>query len=130
MRHLRLLAAVVLATTWWAAPQPALAANDCTGVVICLYENANQQGCRYGVSRAIGDLKKERFSDCPKKDVNDKISSFSNPTDYHWAVLHEDTFSKGAIFCVRPSATGNIPGEFNDKASGISRTENAVPRGC
>ena len=132
MRRLRLFAAVLLISTWWAAPEPARAApiNDCDGAVVCLYENANQSGCRFGVHRATGDLKKDRFNDCPDRDVNDKISSFSNPSAEWWAVLYENPNGTGGLFCIPPSVTGNIPTSFNDKASSISRTRNVTPRGC
>ena len=128
-RHLSLVAAVLLITAQWAGPEPAKAALNCSGG-LCLYEHANQGGCAYFVDHISGDFKKERFTDCSDKNIDDKISSFRNETDNVWIVLYETAGSRGARFCVPPMTTANIPLEFNDKASASSRSINAKPSSC
>jgi hypothetical protein len=48
------------------------------------------------VDHISGDFKKERFGDWPDKNIDDKISSFTNQTDNVWIVLYELAGSRGA----------------------------------
>ena len=120
MRRLMLIASLLLFGLPWIVPPGASAGMACDGPGPCVYEHADQNGCRYMVGGYAGDLKQERFDDCPDQNIDDKISSFWNPTTDRWAVLHEHPGQRGASFCIRPGARGNIPASFNDKASSIT----------
>ena len=87
---------------------------------------------------AIPDFKTATFQTCPGVSINDEVSSYSGITDdpsgRGWVQLWVDANGKGAIFCIRPGAAGNVPSKFNDKFSSgnahyaLSRNDKAV--GC
>jgi hypothetical protein len=132
MRRLTLIAPLLLISLPWIVPAPASAEFDCDGQRVCVYEHGGRGGCRFGVFAAFDNLKDQRFVDCPDKNVDDKISSFWNPTETIWVILYENPGRKGAGFCIRPGTSGDIPRSFNVKASSIYtlNTEHGPPEGC
>jgi Peptidase inhibitor family I36 len=83
---------------------------------LCLWMDANQQGCLWdnGVHE---DYRKERYTTCPDRSMNDSVSSYRNDRGVDWLVMWENPNFKGAAYCVGPKASGNVQPGFNDKAS-------------
>jgi hypothetical protein len=105
----------------------------CEGSELCLWMDANAQGCLYdsGYPNPGGeDLRKLRYNTCPSTSLNDNISSYRNGL-HDWLVLWEDV-GKGTTYCIGPRASGNVLPAFNDKATTMVSVEPASydPKGC
>jgi hypothetical protein len=93
--------------------------GDCGDGDLCLFFDANQQGCVWD-SGYGEDFRNEHYISCPDRGLNDSASSYRNNRPVEWLLLFENPHYKGATYCIGPHASGNVPAAFNDKASSSS----------
>ena len=131
MRRARLTGSLLLlvVSLQWSVSPSASAEVDCEGRFSCVHEHSGQTGCRFAVHGSEPRLNESRYFNCGE-DVEDSISSFSNPTQ-NWFVLYEHPNYKGASLCIRPGASGDLPRSLNDKVSSIHASGPGMPaKGC
>jgi len=106
--------------------QAAVANGICEDGELCLWRDADFQGCLFDLpldgARPAGwnpdDFRKARYKTCGNVSVNDSLTSYQLRGDYYVS-FWEHPGTKGANYCVGPRAGGNVDPPINDKASSL-----------
>lgn len=87
---------------------------SCDDREVCLWENANFQGCFADEEDTNGNWEKYSQWDNCSGSPDRKVSSYRSRWP-GWILFYENTRADGRILCIAPFASGNVPREFNDR---------------